>query len=418
MEHSDYPLSEVPSSERKGLLSTSVVLLGFTFFTATMWAGGSLGVAFPFGELLGVILVGNLLLGAYAAALGYIACKSGLNAVLMGRFCFGEVGSKVSDFVLGFTQIGWYAWGTATIAVVLVKTTGLSESLKIPLMVLFGFAFCITAMVGFRGLDLLSRFAVPAMMLFILISLYTGLVDVGGLSGLAGQTPYESMSFAAAITVVIGTFISGGTQATNWSRFARTPKIAVIATLAAFFIGNGLMVLTGALGAMIYQQADIVDVMLAQGFVVLAVLMLFLNIWTTQDNTIYNFAVAGCNLLRTDKRRVVTVTGAAIGTVLAVGGMYNLLIPFLVLLGTFIPPIGGVIMADFWCRHKGRYPTLNSANLPAFNWTGLASYAVGSGMAYFSPILPPLVGVIAAALCYAVLSKLPFTRPELAPSEH
>ncbi|BBI53726.1 hypothetical protein HORIV_61470 [Vreelandella olivaria] len=88
------------------------------------------------------------------------------------------------------------------------------------------------------------------------------------------------------------------------------------------------MVLTGALGTMIYQQADIVDVLIAQGFVTIAVLMLFLNIWTTQDNTIYNFAVAGCNLLRTEKRRLVTVGGAAIGTVLAVGGMYNLLIPF------------------------------------------------------------------------------------------
>ncbi|MDT9086553.1 cytosine permease, partial [Escherichia coli] len=76
--------------------------------------------------------------------------------------------------------------------------------------------------------------------------------------------PSESMSVAAAITVIIGTFISGGTQATNWSRFAKTPKIAVIATLAAFFIGNGLMLLTGALGTMIYQQADIVDVLIAQ----------------------------------------------------------------------------------------------------------------------------------------------------------
>jgi cytosine permease len=262
-------------------------------------------------------------------------------------------------------------------------------------------------MIGYRGLDWLSRVAVPAMMLFILVSLYTGMIDVGGVAGLVDTTPSESMSFAAAITVVIGTFISGGTQATNWSRFARTPRIAVLATLAAFFVGNGLMVLTGALGALIYQQADIVDVMLAQGFVVLAVLMLFLNIWTTQDNTIYNFAVAGCNLLRTDKRRLVTVGGAAIGTVLAVGGMYNMLIPFLVLLGTFIPPIGGVIMADFWVNHKGRYPTLADTELPAFNWTGLSAYALGSAAAYFSPVLPPLVGVIVAVICYSVLIKMP-----------
>ncbi|APX92230.1 cytosine permease [Halomonas sp. 1513] len=405
MKTSDYPLSAVPASRRKGLLSTTMVLLGFTLFTATMWAGGSLGTAFTFGELLWVITIGNLLLGGYAAALAYIACRSGLNSVLMGRFCFGELGSKLSDLLLGFTQIGWYAWGTATIAVILVQTTNLPGWMEVPLMVVFGMAFCITAMIGYRGLDWLSRFAVPAMLLFILISLYTGMHDIGGLSGLLGQTPTDSMSFAAAVTVIIGTFVSGGTQATNWSRFARSPKIAVIATLAAFCVGNGLMVLTGALGALIYQQADIVDVMLAQGFVVLAVLMLFLNIWTTQDNTIYNFAVAGCNLLRTTRRRLVTVVGAAIGTLLAVGGMYDLLIPYLVLLGTFIPPIGGVIMADFWLRHKGRYPSLESASLPAFRWVGLMAYALGSLAAYLSPLLPPLVGVLVAVLSYALLLR-------------
>ena len=406
MHQTDYPLSEVPKSARKGLLSTSAVLLGFTFFTATMWAGGSLGQAFPIGQLLLIILIGNLLLGAYAASLAYIACKSGLNSVLMGRFCFGEKGSKLSDFILGFTQIGWYAWGTATISLVLVRTTGMPDWLEIPLMVLFGFGFCITAMIGYKGMDWLSRFAVPAMMLFILISLFTGLVDVRGFAGLSQKTPSENMSVAAAITVIIGTFISGGTQATNWSRFAKTPKIAVIATLAAFFIGNGLMVLTGALGTMIYQQADIVDVLIAQGFVSIAVLMLFLNIWTTQDNTIYNFAVAGCNLLRTEKRRLVTVGGAAIGTVLAVGGMYNLLIPFLVLLGTFIPPMGGVIMADFWLKHKGQYPSLATAQLPDFNRRGLTAYVIGATAAYFSPLLPPLVGVLVAAGSYALLLRL------------
>ncbi|MBS97145.1 MAG: cytosine permease [Oceanospirillaceae bacterium] len=413
METTDYPLSEVPKDKRKGLFSISVVLLGFTFFTSTMWAGGSLGQAFEFKELMVAILVGNLLLGGYAATLGYIACKSGLNTALMGRFCFGEVGSKLSDFVLGFTQIGWYAWGTATMAIVLVKTTGLPESFEIPLMIFFGFAFCLTAMVGYKGMDMLSRIAVPAMMLFILVSLYTGMVDVGGFAGLAGQKPTESMGFAAAITVIIGTFVSGGTQATNWSRFASSPKVAVIATMAAFFFGNGLMVLTGALGSLIYQQADIVDVMLAQGFVVLAVLMLFLNIWTTQDNTIYNFAVAGCNLMRTDKRRLVTVGGAAIGIVLAVGGMYNMLIPFLVLLGTFIPPIGGVIMADFWVKHRGEYPKLQETELPAFNWVGLSSYAAGSAAAYFSPVLPPVVGVFAALIVYSVLIKATSAQPAL-----
>jgi purine-cytosine permease-like protein len=68
MTHSDYPLMEVPQNKRRGLLPMAFILLGFTFFTATMWAGGTLGTAFSFSELLLIILVGNFLLGSYAVA--------------------------------------------------------------------------------------------------------------------------------------------------------------------------------------------------------------------------------------------------------------------------------------------------------------------------------------------------------------
>ncbi|MEH6566464.1 MAG: cytosine permease [Halopseudomonas sp.] len=402
----DYPLSAVPESARKSLWSMGLVLLGFTFFTATMWAGGTVGTAFDFGTLLWVLLIGNLLLGVYAAVLGYIAARSGLNTALMSRYAFGEIGSKLSDFILGFTQIGWYAWGTATMALLLVKMTGLPEGATLPLMVLFGFGFCVTAFVGYRGLELLSRVAVPAMMVLIAVSMFIAASDAGGLTGLTSIAPTSDLSMAAAITLVFGTFVSGGTQATNWTRFARSGKTAVWATLAAFFLGNGLMTLVGALGALVYQQADIVDIMVAQGLATLGILMLFLNLWTTQDNTVYNFAVAGCNLLRTRRRKTVTVVGAAIGTLLAVLGMYEWLIPFLILLGTFIPPVGGVIMANYFVRYRGIYPDLASAQLPAFNLIGLSAYAIGSFVAYTSAWIAPVVGVLVAAFSYALLETV------------
>eukprot|EP01013_Petalomonas_cantuscygni_P022479 TRINITY_DN432_c0_g1_i4.p1 TRINITY_DN432_c0_g1~~TRINITY_DN432_c0_g1_i4.p1 ORF type:complete len:452 (-),score=70.94 TRINITY_DN432_c0_g1_i4:506-1861(-) len=399
----DYPLSPVPMDQRRSIWSMGLVLLGFTFFTATMWAGGSIGVAFDFSTMLLVLAAGNLLLGTYAAILGYIAAKSGLNTALMSRFTFGELGSKLSDFILGFTQIGWYAWGTATMAILLVKLTGLPESWTTPLMVVFGFGFCITAFIGYKGLEMLSRFAVPAMIILVAVSMTIATSDAGGFAGLLAITPSDEMTVAAAITMVFGTFVSGGTQATNWTRFAKSGKTAVIATLLAFFLGNGLMTLIGAFGALVYQQADIVDIMVAQGLATLGILMLFLNLWTTQDNTVYNFAVAGCNMIRTRRRKLVTVGGAAIGTVLAVLGMYEWLIPFLVLLGTFIPPIGGVIMASYFIGYKREYPSLETATLPAFNLPGLAAYAIGSAAAYTSPWIAPIVGVLVAAASYGVV---------------
>ncbi|CDM41440.1 cytosine permease [Pseudomonas oleovorans] len=403
---SDYPLSEVPSGARQGLFSTAILLFGFTFFTATMFAGGKIGMAFDFTTLLWAAVIGNLLLGLYAAVLGLIACRSGLNSVLMGRFCFGEVGSKLSDMLLGFTQIGWYAWGTATIAIVLVKILGLPESLTIPLMVLFGFGFCVTAFIGYKGLDLLSRVAVPAMLVLLVASLWIATRDIGGMAGLLAVQPKESMSLSMAITLVFGTFVSGATQATNWTRFAKSGRVAVLASLFGFFIGNGLMIIAGAYGAIVYQQPDVVEVLVLQGLSMAAVIMLFLNLWTTQDNTIYNFAAAGCNLLRTGKRKTVTLAGAAIGTLLAIGGMYEMLIPFLILLGSIIPPIGGVIMADFFYGHRARYPKLADVRLPTFNWVGLGAYLIGALSAYFSPWVAPLVGIAVAAVAYVVLFEL------------
>lgn len=103
----DYPLTAVPQEARKSLVSMAFMLLGFTLYSGTFFAGGLVGPAFRFfPDLIVLLVVGNLILGGYAAALAYIASKTGLSTVLMARFSFGRVGSRWVDFILGFTQIG------------------------------------------------------------------------------------------------------------------------------------------------------------------------------------------------------------------------------------------------------------------------------------------------------------------------
>ncbi len=110
--------------------------------------------------------------------------------------------------------------------------------------------------------------------------------------------------------------------------------------------------------------------LILQGLSVAAVIMLCLNLLTIQGPTIYNVSAAACHLLRSERRRTLTLAAAGVGIVLAIGGMYEMLIPFLVLLGSIIPPIGGVILADYWFARGGRYPLLQNARLPRFNWAG------------------------------------------------
>ena len=59
----------------------------------------------------------------------------------------------------------------------------------------------------------------------------------------------------------------------------------------------------------------------------------------------------------------------------------------------------------------GRYPLLQNARLPRFNWLGLGAYAAGAVVAYLSPWIAPLVGITVSALVYIVLSLLSKRQP-------
>lgn len=403
----DYPLMAVPSESRRSLLSIAFMLLGFTLYSGTFFAGGLVGPAFRlFPDLIVLLVVGNLILGGYAAALGYIASKTGLSTVLMARFSFGSVGSRWVDFILGFTQIGWYAWGSGLIADLLNKLAGVPESWNWLIILFFTYFFCITAYIGYRAMDWYSRIAVPAIIILMLWSLSISVNQAGGFIGAQAIQPTTQMDVGAALTIIIGTFISGATQATNWSRFADSPRTATLGTLAAFFIANGFVVFGGAFCALVYQDFDMVSVMAKQGLLIPGFILLFLNMWSTQDNTIYAFSIAFCHMFRTQKRTFFVLVGATIAFALTLGGIYESkqFINFLILLGTFIPPIGGVVMADYWLHRRGQFPELNEPQ-PAFNWAGVIAYVVASAIAYYSSGIKPINGIIAAAVFYFVLAK-------------
>ncbi|HEY9734655.1 MAG TPA: cytosine permease [Trichocoleus sp.] len=408
----DYPLSAVPLTARKSLWSLAPLLMGFALTSTTLFAGGAIGPSFSFPSLIAVILIGNIILGAYCAALGFIASKSGLTTVLMARFSFGNIGSRWVDFIMGATQIGWYAFTTAVIVQVLMSLFGLEPGspsygiLYFVLVFFFNYIFCATAYIGYVAMDWLSRLAVPAMLVLIAISFAIAFGDLGSAQIPA---PTGELSMGAALAIVIGTFISGGTQATNWSRFASSGKNAIISTLLAFSFINGLLVFAGAFCTMVYGTQDLIQAMATQGILAGAVVLLILNVWTTQDNTIYAFAVAGANMFRTTKRHAFVLGGATFALVLTLSGIYEMLPNYLIFLGTVIPPVGGIIMVDFWFKYRGTFPSLD-APLPAFNWSGIIAYVVGSAVAYFTGQanlgIGPVNGIVVAALLYGILCQV------------
>ncbi len=120
--------------------------------------------------------------------------------------------------------------------------------------------------------------------------------------------------------------------------------------MVAFFLGNSLMFIFGAAGAAALGLADISDVMIAQGLLLPAIVVLGLNIWTTNDNALYASGLGFANITGMSSKTLSVINGI-IGTVCALW-LYNNFVGWLTFLSAAIPPVGGVIIADYLMNRR------------------------------------------------------------------
>lgn len=397
---SEFSFQAVPKENRNGFIKILVIMLGFTFFSASMWSGGTLGNGLTLMQFIFIVLSGNLILGIYTGALAYIAAKTGLSTHLLTRYAFGEKGSYLSSLLLGTTQVGWFGVGVAMFALPVQKATGINVYL---LIVIAGILMTITAIYGIKALAILGMVAVPSITILGSYSVMKATETAGGLQGLMDYQPTEGMGLALALTICVGSFISGGTLTPDFARFAKTTRSAVTATVIAFFLGNSLMFLFGAIGAIAFGEADISEVMFLQGLIIPAIIVLGLNIWTTNENALYASSLGFANITKITRNKVVIFNGL-FGTISAMW-LYNHFVDFLTLLGTTLPSIGAIILADYFLLKRGRYQAFETVQFKAFNWIAIIAWAGGVAIGNFAPGIPPLNALFGSIIIYFVGMK-------------
>ena len=396
----DFSLSAVDPKSKKGFWAMLLVMLGFTFFSASMWAGGKLGAGLTASKFLTAVLAGNLILGVYTGLLALIASRTGLSTHLLARYSFGERGSVLPSFLLGITQVGWFGVGVAMFAIPVQKVTGLNIYL---LVAASGLIMTATAWFGIKALTVLSFIAVPSITVLGLMSVGKAFNDFGGTAVWFDIVPENPMTLYAAIGICVASFISGGTLTPDFTRFSKNSKIAVSTTLIAFFLGNSLMFFFGAVGSAFYQQSDISDVLMNQGMIVWAMIILGLNIWTTNDNALYASGLGFSNITRLPKKIMVIVNGI-IGTLLALY-LYNNFVGFLNVLNSMLPSIGGVLIADYFLVHKAKYIDFAQKKISKFRWSAVAAWGAGVLAATYLPGVAPVNSVATSIVVYVIIEK-------------
>lgn len=181
----DYSLEAVPESARKGFWNVFFVLLGFTFFSASMSVGAKLGNGLDLSGFFWACLIGGVILSAYCGILAYIGSETGMTMDLLCRRTFGEKGSYLSSAILGFTQIGWFGVGVAMFSIPAAQLMGVNEWV---LTIIAGLLMTATAATGMKALEIVSYISVPLIVILGMYSMITATSEGGGLAAIFAQS--------------------------------------------------------------------------------------------------------------------------------------------------------------------------------------------------------------------------------------
>ena len=402
----DYTNSRVDASGRKSTLSMFMVMLGFTFFSASMWVGQNMANGLDFKGFILAILLGGLILGAYTGALGWIGAESGLSLDMLARRSFGEKGSYLPSALISFTQIGWFGVGLAMFAIPIAKeilhldvTPDFMPWQGYLLVLIAGILMTASAYFGIKSLTIISYIAVPAVAILGTIAMIMAVQrgDSTLIEQFAKGT--KDLGVIAGAGLVVGSFVSGGTATPNFTRFCKSSKVGLIITVIAFFLGNSLMFFFGAVSSIYAGGNDIFEVMLNLNLFYIAIFVLGLNIWTTNDNALYTSGLGLSNIFGISKKTMVLL-GGLIGTLAAVWLYWNFC-DWLNYLNCTLPPVGIILICSYFTHRKAYLD--DSVPKRQVNWAAVIGVILGALVANFGKWgIPSINGMAVAAACYFI----------------
>ena len=395
----DFAECAVPKWSRRRFVTMFMIMLGFTFFSASMWVGQEMAAGLDFWGFIKALLLGGAILGIYTGLLGYVGAETGLSLDLLSKRAFGEKGSYISSALTSFTQIGWFGVGAAMFAIPAAEVLHVSP---VVLVVIAGACMTLSAYRGIEGLQIVSYISVPLIAVLGIYSMCLAISQGGGLAAVFAKSQ-GTLTIAGGAGLVIGSFVSGGTATPNFTRYAKTNKIAIVTTVIAFFLGNALMFAFGATGGAFTGKDDIFYVMIAQGLTVPALIALGANIWTTNDNALYTSGLGLSNITKVRKKPMVVIAGI-IGTVLSIW-LYNNFVGWLNFLNAALPPVGALISLDFFL-HKSDYESGEEAKKEV-KWGSVIGVICGALAGNLIPGgIASINAMIVAVICYFVVGAI------------
>jgi cytosine permease len=349
MNPTDYEHGVVPGDQRRGWLSIALVWVAIGIDLSGAFLGVALASSMAFWPAMGATMLGSLLLGLLAMACAYVGASTGLSTAMISRAVFGRIGGAVLALAIAISLVGWFAvqagfFGTNA-RIAFAEFTGVEVPVQV-FTAIGGVLMALTAFWGYRAINRLSSLAVPLLLLLLVVGTVAAFASHGS-AGLAA--PVEAtISFGAAVSLVMGIFVLGVVLAPDMARWARTPRQAMAAGFVGFFFGNSIILVVAIVLARVMDADELMTIFFTLGLGVVAAVVLVLAQWTTNTTNLYSAGLAVSSIgARLDRRTVTAVLGV-VGIVGGVVGAADHFVEFILVIGTVIAPYGGVYLAAFF----------------------------------------------------------------------
>ena len=122
----------------------------------------------------------------------------------------------------------------------------------------------------------------------------------------------------------------------------------------------------------------------------------------------YSTSLNLSNAFKMDRKKIIIVILIiSAGATLCRPYQISFLFTFLNLLGTIVPPLPGIILADYFIIHHGSYARLEGVKFHNFNIIPWIAWVLSLVLVFTLPFgLPSLNGLILGAVIYTVLMKI------------
>lgn len=410
----DYSNKPVPTDKVVSGLRVALILIGISIALPGFVAGIQIGTAVGLKNAIIAFFAGGLLLTILAILTSIVGSRARLSTYMLVRFSFGTVGARVVNFILAATLFGWFGvnaalFGKAT-STTMEQLYGLVGYEDIYIAI-GGALMVATTIFGFKALDRLSLFAVPVL-LVILVMIVAMSVSGRGMDELFAIQG-TGMSLGLAISATAGGMMAAVATMPDLARYLPNRWHAVVGMLIGYGLGIPAIMLSVAIPSIATGQSDLLLIILGLGLGLPALIVLVFATWTSNAANVYSSGLSLAAIFTNVHRWKLTVASGAAGTLLAILGIMEYFVPFLIGLGVAIPPVAGIYVAHFYFVAGANYDVSVLPDMPAIRWRAFIGWGTGTLVGYLTAYqglslttIPALDSLLVSGILYLVLQRL------------